>query len=67
MCTREVDLVGVAQFDRGNVELLVGDRREEGNHVKVAVVADRSHFLWETVVFWEAPHPFLEYGVCEGM
>lgn len=67
MCTSKVDLVGVAQLHRGNVEFLVCDRRKKGNHIKMAVMADWSHFLRKTVIFWEATQPFFKYGISEGM
>lgn len=66
-CTCKVDLIGVAQLDGGNVKFLVCDRREEGNHVKIAIVADWSHFFRKTFIFWEAAQPFFKYGICEGV
>lgn len=65
--TCEVELVGVAQLDSRDVEFFVSDRRKKRNHVKMAVVANWSHFLWKTVVFREAAQPFFKYGICEGV
>lgn len=65
--TGEVKLVGVAQLHSGNVELFISDRREERNHVKMAVVSNWCHFFGKTVVFRESAQPLFKYGICEGV
>lgn len=67
-CHIELNGVGVSQLLRCNVYLLVGDRREEGNHVVVPVVTNGGHLIWEGGIGWSEPfHPLIKNGVSESV
>lgn len=60
--------VGIPQLLRCNIDLLISDRREEGNHVVVPVVTNWSHLIWIGGIRWaELPHPLVKNGIGESM
>lgn len=59
--------VGISQLFRCHVDLLIGHRWEEGDHVIMPVVSDRGHLIREAGVFTGAFHPFLKYCIGECM
>ena len=62
------DGVGISQLFRCDVDLLVGDRREEGNHVVVSVVTDGRHLVRVGGVSRNnPPHPLVENGIGESV
>lgn len=66
--TSQVNGIGISQLLRCNIYLLVGDRREEGNHVVVPVVTNGCHLVREGGVGWCNPsHPFIKNGISESM
>lgn len=68
MLTIQIDGIRISQLLGCNINLLVGDRREEGNHVVVPVVTNGSHLIWEGGVGWSKPsHPLVKNGVSESV
>ncbi len=68
MLTIQVSGIGISQLLRCDVNLLISDRREEGNHVVVPVVTDGGHFIWEGGVGWnKPPHPLVKNGISESV
>lgn len=66
--TVQVNSIWVSQLLRGYVNLLIGDWREEGDHVVVPVVTDGSHFVWKSGVGRRKPsHPLVKNGISEGV
>lgn len=68
MLTSQVNGIGISQLLRCNIYLLVGDWREEGNHVVVPVVTNGCHLVREGCVGWSNPsHPLIKNGVSESV
>lgn len=60
--------VGISQLLRGDVDLLIGDRREERNHVVVPVVTYRGHLVGKSGIGRnELPHPLVKNGISKSM
>lgn len=68
MLTLQVDGIRISQLLRCDIDLLVGDGREEGNHVVVPVVANWRHLVRVGTVGRSEPcHPLVEDGVGESV
>lgn len=66
--TWQVDGIGVAKLLGSLEELLVGHRREEGDHVVQPVVPDGGQLLRPSVVRGpETLHPLVKDGISEGV
>lgn len=60
--------VRVSQLFRRNIDLLIGDWREEWHHVELFVVTNRGHLIWEAGVRWNRPsHPLIKNGISKSM
>lgn len=66
--TWQVNGIGVAKLLCSLEELLVGDRREERDHVVQPVVPDGRQLLRPSIARWlETLHPLIKDGISEGV
>lgn len=66
--TWQVDGIGVAELLGSLEELLVGHRREEGDHVVQPVVPDGGQLLRPSIARGpETLHPLIKDGISEGV